>query len=204
MTVMTAGCLVEEEDGSDGKDAIPEDRRDATLEVLGEVEGPALFTLEELIALGTDDFEATFVNSVGTTETANYTGIRMQKVLGKVRPKVSAEVVKIVASDGYGVDLFLSDVSDETYLAFKKDGEWQDLAQDGAIRVVDTNLMSVYWVRHVVNLTLGPSLAIPVSGLVNNTDPITAAYVHENGEEVQWMDGEKTRTGRGIPMKDIV
>ncbi len=204
LAVISAGCLVDEETEPGDTDRIPRDRRNATLDVSGDVNDPSVFTLADLVALGTDDFEATFVNSVGTTETANYTGVRMQKVLDEVGPKASAEVVSIIASDGYGVDLFLSDVSDDTYLAMKKDGEWQDLANDGAIRVVDTNLMSVYWVRHVVDLTLGPSFAMPISGLANITEPITAAYVHSNGEDVEWQEGERTRTGRGIPMEEII
>ncbi len=201
--LVLSGCLVEEEEGDGGLE-VPEDRRDATLEVVGEVDDPLTLGLEELIDLGTEEFEATFVNAVGTTETANYTGVRLQKVLDLAKVRSTAEIVEVEAEDGYRPGLFLTDVTDDTYLAMLKEGKWQTLVTDGALRLVDTNLPSTYWVRQVVRLNLTVSMSIEVSGLANVTDPISAAHIHANGEEIHWKEGIKNRTGRGIPMIDVL
>ncbi len=209
LVLSSAGCLVEEEKPAPAEPKVPDDRKDARLIVDGSVGTPLNWTVEQLIDLGAEDFTATFVNSVGTTKTSNFTGVRVLTILGNAHLNPSAEILEVEAADGYRATIFLSDVTATTYLAFKEEGEWQNLSDAGALRLVDTHMGSVYWVKQVVALHLMQSALLKLSGHIYYMGPFTnqsisAAYLHAHATtNVTWKEGTKTRTGKGMTMAEL-
>ena len=208
--VMAAsGCLDGDDDDDDDKVTIPDDRKDAKLTVGGSGDAigtpPVEYTIREVVDMGLVDFQATFVNSVGTTYTANYTGVPLADLVDSVEPDESADLMEVEAFDGYVARLFLSDVDETTYLALKEDGEWNDLVDAGAFRLVDTDLPSTYWVKMITDIRLVVSEPLVLWSNDTGQTFLSAGWVHSHAtREVSWQEGEKTRTYDGVPMADVV
>jgi DMSO/TMAO reductase YedYZ molybdopterin-dependent catalytic subunit len=199
----SSGCLVEEE--QNGKPEVPEDRKDRELSLWGNVDNWLNMSFEEVMELGTEDFTATFVNSVGTTFTSNYTGVSLQKIIDKAAPDADVDMVKLIASDGYEAFLFFSWIDETTFIAVKEDGEWNDLDDVGAFRLVDNDLPSVYWVRDITEINLYISQYLTFEGLTNQTRVVNTGWIDANADtEVTWKEGTKNRTYTGVRMLDIL
>lgn len=207
LVLSSAGCLVEEEGPAAPK--VPEDRKAARLVVDGQVATALNWTLEQVFDLGMEDFTATFVNSVGTAKTSNFTGVKVQAILEEAGLNATAEILEVEASDGYIATIFLSDVTATTHLALKEEKVWQNLSDAGALHLVDTHLGSVYWVKQVVALHLKQSGTLKLTGHVYYKAPytdqsITAGYLYAHATaNVTWKEGSKTRTGKGMTMADF-
>ena len=208
LVLSSGGCLVEEEKPAPPK--VPDDRKAARLVVDGQVATPLNWTLEQVFDAGMEDFTATFVNSVGTTKTSNFTGVRIRTILDLTHLNATAEILEVEASDGYIATIFLSDVTATTYLALKEEGQWQNLSDQGAMRLVDTQMGSVYWVKQVVALHLKASATLKLSGHVYYNKPsssdqsITAGYLYSHATtNVTWKEGTKTRSGRGMSWPEL-
>jgi len=207
LVLSCAGCLVEEEGPAAPK--VPDDRKGTRLVVDGQVATPLNWTLEQVFDLGMEDFTATFVNSVGTTKTSNFTGVKVRAILEAASSNTTAEILEVEAADGYVATIFLSDVTATTYLALKEEGQWQNLSDQGALRLVDTHMGSVYWVKQVVALHLRQSAKLKLSGLVYYKAPytdqsISAGWIYAHATtNVTWKEGTKTRSGKGMSWSDI-
>ena len=201
--VASAGCLVDEEDEDDVK--VPEDRKDVRLLVDGDVSTPLNLTLQEVVDLGLEDFEATFVNSVGTVITSNHTGVKMQFLMDLAGVDGAVDMMEVEATDGYRALVILTYVSETTHLAVKEEGEWHGLDDLGPLRLVDTNMASVFWVRDIVAIHFRSSTPLEVLGLAMNTDILTVGWIagHTN-TEVSWLEGSKTRTYLGVRMVNVL
>ncbi|NIS13537.1 MAG: hypothetical protein GWN18_15830, partial [Thermoplasmata archaeon] len=199
-----SGCL----DGNDDDDdelVIPGDRTGDSLEISGNVNKSMSITIEGMVEMGLVDFQATFVNSVGTTYTANYTGVLLKDILEAAIPDDGVDVVWLTASDGYRAMLFYADVDDDMYIALMEEDEWNDLSDAGTFRLVDTDLPSVYWVRDIVAIT--PTVSAPIwsGGYTEKQALINVGWIQERAtEEVSWQEGEKTRTYTGVPMSVVL
>jgi DMSO/TMAO reductase YedYZ molybdopterin-dependent catalytic subunit len=205
VVLSSAGCLVEEEKPST-KVAVPDDRKDARLVVDGLVATPLNWTLQQVVDLGLVDFKATFVNSVGTTLTSNYTGVRVRSILERASACATVELLEVEASDGYKALIFLSDISNDSFIALKEEGRWQNLSDTGAVRFVDTHMGSVYWVKKVVAMHLKRSTSLSLSGLENYLPAsyITAAELHSRANlTVTWKEGTKTRSAMGMGIWEV-
>ena len=203
LVVATMGCLFVENSDDHGPH-VPLDRRGVVLTIDGMVTSPGNMTMSELIALGVEDFEATLIDADGSSGTATYEGIRLLDVLELHGAGPGAEVIRIRSANSTEGIIFLSDVSNGTYIVIKKDGEWLGLDTDGPLMFVDKNLDPNYRASQVVSLTLDRSMSVVISGLANNTEPLSAAYVHLNGEAMTWTYGEWNVTGRGISFVSIL
>ena len=184
---------------------VPNDRRDTRLVVDGLVGKSLNWTLQQVVDTGLEDFRATFVNSVGTTITSNFTGVKLQALLTSAAESTTAEIMEVEASDGYTAVIFLSDVSNTTYLAVKEEGRWNNLTDMGALRLVDTHMTSVYWVKKTVALHLKASARLELYGPMLFRGNFTAGFLHKNGTaEVKWKEGSKNRTARGMSLTDVL
>ena len=202
VVLSSAGCLVEVEKPST-KVNVPDDRRDARLVVDGLVDTPLNWTLQQVVDAGLVDFRATFVNSVGTTVTSNFTGVRMQTLLTDAGVIATGEIVEAEASDGYRSVIFLSDISNTTFIALKEEGKWNNLSDMGAMRIVDTHMSSVYWVKKTIALHLKPSARLDLYGHITFNGSFTAGLLHRSGTtDVKWKEGTKNRTARGMSLAD--
>ena len=203
LVLSSAGCLVEEEGPAAPK--VPDDRKGARLVVDGQVATPLNWTLEQVFDRGMEDFTATFVNSVGTTKTSNFTGVRVRAVLDEAGLNATAEILEVEAADGYRATIFLSDVTNTTHLVLKEEGQWQNLSDQGAMRLVDTRMGSVYWVKQVVALHLKQSTTLVLSGdMYYTTRSVTAGNLYSHATmNITWKEGTKIRTGRGLMISDV-
>jgi DMSO/TMAO reductase YedYZ molybdopterin-dependent catalytic subunit len=184
---------------------VPDDRRDARLVVDGLVGKSLNWTLQQVVDAGLEDFSATFVNSVGTTITSNFTGVKVRGLLTSAAASATAEILEVEASDGYKAVIFLSDVSNTTYLTVKEEGAWNNLTDTGALRLVDTHMTSVYWVKKTVALHLKASAKLELYGPMLFHGNFTAGFLHKNGTvDVKWKEGSKNRTARGMPLADVL
>ncbi len=203
----TAGCLDSGEEEEE-KLEVPDDRAGKTLRLLGvEPEGPNRknVTIEEIVKMGLEDFEATFINSVGTTFTANYTGVLLRDLLDLVSPYEGVDVIVIRARDGYEATLFYADMDDDMYITLLEEGKWNDLSDAGVFRLVDTDLPSAYWVRDISSITVRKSPAIWTGGYTEEKWLINIGWILEHAsQEVSWQEGEKTRTYTGVPMSEVL
>lgn len=184
---------------------VPDDRRDDRLVVDGEVDKALNWTLQQVVDLGGRDFKTSTTNSVGSVISANFTGVRLSDVLAAAKVRSGADMLELEASDGYKTVMFSSDVSGGSYLSYKEEGLWPSLADIGALRFVDSNLSSTYWVKKVVAIHAKTSAAMTITGLVSRTDFLTPGWLHENGPEtVKWSEGTKNRTGVGIGLDGLL
>jgi hypothetical protein len=209
--VMAAsGCIGGDENGDDDdKVKVPDDRKDAKLTITGNGASvgipPIEVTIQDMVDLGLVDFEATFVNSVGTSFTANYTGIPLTEVFTLNPPSNVAEIVEVEASDGYVATFILGDIDETTFIALKEEGEWNDLADGGAFRLVDTDLPSVYWVRQIseIRILVHDFLLLWTDSNMH-WDFITMGWIHEHSTQtVSWQEGDRTRTYKGVPIATV-
>lgn len=200
-----SGCLDNGDGDGDEKLVIPDDRKGEVLEVDGPGVNLTEVTIEEMVEMGLVDFEATFVNSVGTTFTANYSGIRLTDLMDRMGDLDMADAIEVIASDGYSAKLFLDQVDETTFIALREEGEWNDLSDAGVFRIVDTDLPSTYWVRDVsvmIAVSLG---SIWTGGYTTERDLIDATWIREHAsQEVSWQVGERTRTYTGVPMSEVL
>jgi len=200
-----SGCLDNGDDDDDEKLVIPDDRKGDKIVMTGSVDQDMVVTIEDIVEMGLVDFEATFVNSVGTTLIANYSGVLVWDLLDKVGVSNDADVLSVTAADGYSATLFLDDIDDGTYLTLREEGKWNDLNDAGTFRLVDTDLPSTYWVRDVSFLTVTVLQPIWTGGYTDERNLIDASWIREHAsEEVSWMVGEKTRTYTGVPMSEVL
>ncbi len=203
----TAGCLDSGEEEEE-KLEVPEDRKGEQLSLVGiDHEGPDLknLTVEEIVEMGLVDFEATFVNSVGTTYSANFTGILLRNLLTLVTHDEDADVIVVRADDGYEATLFYADMDDDMYIALLEEGKWNDLSDAGVFRLVDTDLPSAYWVRDITYIQVRKSSAIWSLGYTEEQTLINIGWIIEHAsQEVSWQEGEKTRTYTGVPLSEVL
>ncbi len=203
-TLAASGCL-DNGDDDDEKVVVPDDRKGEVLEVGGPGVNLTEVSIEEMVKMGLVAFEATFVNSVGTTFTANYSGIRLTDLMDSMGDLEMADALEVVASDGYSAKLFLDQVDETTFIALREEGEWNDLSDAGVFRIVDTDLPSTYWVRDVRSIIAVSLGSIWTGGYTTERDLIDATWIREHAsKEVSWMVGEKTRTYTGVPMSEVL
>jgi DMSO/TMAO reductase YedYZ molybdopterin-dependent catalytic subunit len=201
----SSGCLVEEEKEPPEELEVPEDRKDRMLFISGNAGKDVELTMDDMLDMGLVDFEATFVNSVGTTFTANYSGVRLIDLLDLVDFHNETDMIRVQARDGYNATVFLDDIDETTHIAVRKENEWNDLNDAGAFQLVDTDLPSVYWVRDVNLIVTLASTPIWSGGLTDEKWLIEVDWIRANSTvEVSWQEGIKTRTYNGVPMSDVL
>jgi DMSO/TMAO reductase YedYZ molybdopterin-dependent catalytic subunit len=200
-----SGCLDSGDDDDDKKLVIPDDRKGDKMVMTGDVDQVTEVTIEEIVAMGLVDFEATFVNSVGTTFTANYSGVLLSDLLDLAGPSDDADILQVQAGDGYKATLYLGDVDDTTYMVLREEKEWNDIDDAGVFRIVDTDLPSTYWVRDVEALNVVISQPIWSGGYTDERWLLDVGWIKEHASrEVSWTEGEKTRTYNGVPMDEVL
>ena len=204
--VLTAsGCLDDGNDDDDPKLVIPDDRKGKLLVITGNVDQLLEIPIEDIVEMGLVDFEATFVNSVGTTFTANYSGVLVSDILDLAGPTELADLLRVTADDGYEATFLLGDIDETTYIVLREEGKWNDLNDVGVFRLVDTDKPSTYWVRDVKFLTLVYSSPIWSGGYTDERWLIDVGWIMEHAsQEVSWTEGEKTRTYTGVPMSEVL
>lgn len=200
-----SGCLDNGDDDDDEKLVIPEDREGKVLVIMGNVDETLEIPIEDIVEMGLEDFEATFVNSVGTTFTANYSGVLVSDLLDLAGPTEHADLLRVTADDGYEATFLLGDIDDTTYIVLREEGKWNDLSDAGVYRLVDTDKPSTFWVRDIKFLTLVFSSPVWSGGYTDERWLVDVGWITEHAsQEVSWMEGEKTRTYTGVPMPEVL
>ncbi len=112
-------------------------------EVRGQVENPYVFRLSDFTGQETT-VEAQLQGSYVQLPAANYTGILLSTIIGSAIPLPTAAGVRIVARDGYSVNMDITDIMADTSLLLTDvdDGLW----------LIAGNYDGATWVRMVSHL----------------------------------------------------
>ena len=119
------------------------DDENATCEVEGEVENSFTYYPKDFT-----DFEisirAELQGQVTTEPEKEYSGVPLNIIINKSRPKPTASKIKVIGGDGYTQVFYWSDV--------KKDNELIVIKEKNSLRLIAANYDGWYWVRDIEKL----------------------------------------------------
>ena len=113
-------------------------------EVVGQVAQPFRFSYLSFIDQEVT-IEAELIGTVTHLPLQNYTGVPLYLILSEAQPLGSANLLQVIASDGYSVSLTLSEVLSDSDII---------LVVDDGLRLIAKNYPGEYWVQKVVSLVI--------------------------------------------------
>ena len=160
VSLLLIGCQSQPvEDGSNEDQEIL--YPDATFKIIDLNRDQVEVTLQELVDLGEEDFEATKDTSNSGPEDSTYTGVLLKNLLNELEIDIEnfAGIV-VSAEDGYKVTIEAEKVlqDDNVYLTYKKEGQWLENKENGGSGpiqlIVSNDQFSQYWCKYVTSIEL--------------------------------------------------
>ncbi|MGM0366394.1 MAG: molybdopterin-dependent oxidoreductase [Actinomycetota bacterium] len=118
------------------------------------------------------------IRSDGEQVEVEYTGIRLANVLEDLAIEEEAAYVIVYATDLYAADFTLDELKD-SYLVWKKEGQYMNPTQDGVIKIVQDDGLTSKWIKNPVFF----SFTAVFKDMVSEADRIDAEWLEFASEQ---------------------